>query len=170
MALVLFGGALAVGLLAEGARLLGANSADVLFSGQASVPAEVAETSAATLVVLLVAKGLGYAISLGCGFRGGPVFPAIFLGIAVASFADIWFGASPTWAVMVGSAAGMTAGTGLVFAALLFATLLTGSAGVDAVPATVFAATAAWLTRAALGVLWPDADADAAGATADATA
>jgi H+/Cl- antiporter ClcA len=146
MALVLFGGAAAVGLIAEGARLLGADSQNVLFSGQVSTPAIIAEASPRIVLVTLLAKALAYGISLGCGFRGGPVFPAIFLGIAIATFAVIWFDASPTWAVAVGTAAGMTAGTNLVITALLFAGLLVGLNGIDTIPATVLASAAAWLT------------------------
>jgi H+/Cl- antiporter ClcA len=147
---VLLLGGLAVGVIAEVADLLGANSQDVLFSGQASVPALVAENSASIVLLLLVAKGLGYAISLGCGFRGGPVFPAIFLGVALATFPVIWFDVSPTLAVAVGAAAGMAAATRLLLTAMLFATLLVGREGLDAVPAAVLAAATAWLVMAAL--------------------
>jgi H+/Cl- antiporter ClcA len=146
MPTLLLAGGLAVGLLAQLADMLGANSQDVLFSGQSSVPNVVAEDSSRILLVLLVAKGLGYAICLGCGFRGGPVFPAIFLGVGLATFAVIAFDVSPTLAVAVGAAAGMTAGTRLVFASLLFAGLLVGRNGLDAIPAAVLAAAAAWVT------------------------
>src|SRR5262249_61903958 len=88
----------------------------------------------------------GYAISLGCGLRGGPVFPAIFLGIALAIFPVVWFDVSPTLAVAAGAAAGMAAGTRLLITSTLFAGLLVSSAGLDAVPAAVLAAVAAWLT------------------------
>jgi H+/Cl- antiporter ClcA len=143
-------GGLAVGLLAETARVLGADSQDVLFSGQSAIPSLVGETSAGIVLVLLLTKGLGYAVSLGCGFRGGPVFPAIFIGVAVACLCVIWLDRSPTWAVAVGAAAGMTAGTGLVFSALLFGQLLVGLNGLDAIPAAVIAVAAAWITREAL--------------------
>jgi H+/Cl- antiporter ClcA len=169
MAPVLLAGGLAVGLLAEAVRLLGANSQDELFSGQSAIPDLVVEGSAATVLVLLVAKAFGYGICLGCGFRGGPVFPAIFLGIAVAMLPVIWFDVSPTWAVAVGAAAGMTAGTRLVFASLLFSGLLVGTAGADALPAAVLATTAAWLSTTALRTRWPepgDAPAPAGGALA----
>jgi chloride channel protein, CIC family len=146
----LLAGGLIVGLLAEAARLLGADSQDVLFSGQAGVPALVAETSTHVVLVLLFAKALGYMVSLGCGFRGGPVFPAIFIGIAVAMLPVIWFDVSPTWAVAVGAAAGMTAGTGLVFSSLLFSMLLVGQNGLHAIPAAVFAVAAAWIARQAI--------------------
>ena len=97
-------GGLAVGCIAELADLLGAHSQDVLFSGQASVPTLVTETSAWIVLLLLVAKALAYAISLGCGFRGGPVFPAIFLGVGLATFTEIAFNVSSTAAVAIGAA------------------------------------------------------------------
>jgi Voltage gated chloride channel len=137
---LLLAGGLTVGVVAELADVLGAHADDVLFSGQASVPAVVAEDSAWIVLLLLAAKALGYAICLGCGFRGGPVFPAIFIGIALATFAVILFDVSPTLAVAVGSAACMAAISRLLFASVLFAVLLVGSVGVDATPAAVFAA------------------------------
>jgi H+/Cl- antiporter ClcA len=146
----LLGGGLAVGLLAQAADWLGADSQDVLFSGQASVPALVAEDSTKIVAILLVAKALAYAISLGCGFRGGPVFPAIFVGIALAMLAVIWFDVSPTLAVAIGAAAGTAAVTRLLVTSALFASLLVGTAGIDAVPAAVLAACAAWLTIAVI--------------------
>ncbi len=150
MAGLLLVGGLAVGALAELAELLGADSQDVLFSGQASVPALAMPASTKVLVILVVAKGLGYAICLGCGFRGGPVFPAIFLGISVATFAVDWFGVSPTLAVAAGAAAGMCATTRLLLTSILFGSLLVGLQGADAVPAVVLAAAAAWLTMSFL--------------------
>jgi H+/Cl- antiporter ClcA len=142
---LLLAGGLAVGVLAVVADALGASSQDVLFSGQYSMTALVAEDSAKILLVLVAAKAIGYAICLGCGFRGGPVFPAIFLGVGLAMFAVIAFDVSPTLAVAVGTAAGMAAMTKLLIAPLLFAALLVGSAGFDAVPAAVLAASAAWV-------------------------
>jgi chloride channel protein, CIC family len=150
LAVLLLGGALAVGALALLARALGANSQDVLFSGQASVPALVAEQSLKIVLILLVAKALAYAVSLGCGFRGGPVFPAIFLGVALASLAEIIFNTSPTLAVAVGAAGGMAAMTRLLFAPVLFAILLVGDNGLGTVSAAVLASAAAWLVTSAL--------------------
>jgi H+/Cl- antiporter ClcA len=157
---LLAGGALAVGMLAELARLLGADSQDVLFSGQASVPSVVSAGSTRVVVILLVAKALAYAVCLGCGYRGGPIFPAIFLGVALASLPVVWFGVSPTLAIAVGAAAGMAAQTRLLISPLLFAALLVGSNGTDAIPAAVLAAAAAWLTVHALDHGQPGAGAD----------
>jgi H+/Cl- antiporter ClcA len=150
MPLLLILGGLTVGLLAQTASWLGADAENVLFSGQAAVPAVVAEDSAKIVLILLVAKALAYGVCLGCGFRGGPVFPAIFLGVALATFPVIWFDVSPTLAVAVGAAAGMAAVTRMLLTPILFASLLVGPAGVDAVPGAVVAAATAWLVIAVL--------------------
>jgi H+/Cl- antiporter ClcA len=147
---LLVAGGAAVGLLALGADALGGDSQDVLFSGQAAVPDVVTEGSATVVLVLLTAKALAYAISLACGFRGGPVFPAVFVGVALATFPVLAFDVSPTLAVAAGTAAGMTAVTRLLFAPLVFATLLVGTNGLDAVPAAVLATAAAWIVTMAL--------------------
>lgn len=147
---LLLAGGLAVGLLAELAGLLGADSQDVLFSGQASLPAVVAEESAGVVVVLVVAKALAYGICLGCGFRGGPVFPSIFIGVGVAVLAAIALDISSTAAVAMGCAAGTAAATRLLISPLVIAALLVGTAGLDAVSPAVMAASAAWLTVHAL--------------------
>ena len=138
MAVLLVGGGLVVGLLALLARWLGANSQDVLFSGQASVGVLVGK-SAGVILVLLVTKSLAYGVSLGCGFRGGPIFPSIFLGVAVASLAVAWFGTSPTLAIAVGASAGMASQTRLLIAPLVLAALLVGTAGGGAAPAAAIA-------------------------------
>jgi H+/Cl- antiporter ClcA len=143
-------GGLAVGLLALGAEQLGVDAEDVLFSGQTSIPAVVSQTSLLTLTVLIVAKGLAYVISLASGFRGGPIFPALFLGIGLAAYAVELAGLSPTLAIAVGAAAGMAAQTRLVVTSMLFAALLVGSAGADAITAVVLATVAAYLTAVAL--------------------
>ena len=137
---------------------LGASSQDVLFSGQASIPSLVGEDSARIVIVLLAAKALAYAVCLGCGFRGGPVFPAIFLGVAVAMVAAIAFDMSPTLALAVGTTRAkppMTAMTRLILASLIIAALLVGTAGVEAVPVAALAAVAAWMTMAAIDTRFP---------------
>ena len=146
---LLLGGGLAVGLLAELGGQLGADPLDILFSGQASLNA-VTSSSTKIVLVLLVAKLLAYGVSLGCGFRGGPVFPAIFLGVALASLTVVVFDVSPTLAIAVGAAAGTAAQTRLLITPVLLAAVLVGTQGTDAVPAAVLASAAAWLTMAAI--------------------
>jgi len=149
VAALLLGG-LAVGALAQLATVFGVAPDDVLFSGQASIPALVSESSLIALVVLVIAKAAAYAVSLATGFRGGPIFPAVFLGVGVAAFAVELFGTSPTFAIAIGCAAGMAAQTRLVVTSMLFAALLVGSGGFDAIAGAVFATVASWLTVQAL--------------------
>jgi H+/Cl- antiporter ClcA len=150
MAVPLLLGALAVGALALMVRALGGDSQDELFSGQAALPGVAAEGSVAILVLMLLAKAVAYGICLGCGFRGGPVFPPIFLGIAAAMIPVVVFDMSPTLAVAVGAAAGMAAATRMLFSPVLFAALLVGSGAQATLPAAVLASAAAWLTATAL--------------------
>jgi H+/Cl- antiporter ClcA len=150
MPALLLAGGLAVGVIAQAGDALGANSQDILFSGQSAIPALAAAGSTKVVVILIVGKFLAYAVSLGCGFRGGPIFPAIFLGIALAALCEVWFGMSPTVAIAIGAGAGMAAQTRLLISPLLFAALLVGSQGVDTISASVMAVAAAWLSMRVL--------------------
>jgi H+/Cl- antiporter ClcA len=143
-------GGLATGLLAALGVALGADYSEILFSGQSAVPVLVTETSAAVLLVILLTKALAYAVALGCGFRGGPVFPAIALGLTLAMFPVLWWGSSPTVAVAIGAAAGMAAMTRLPFSGVLFGTLLVGTGNLDVVPVAGLAAVFAWLVTVAM--------------------
>lgn len=160
---LLLAGGLVTGLIAQLASVLGADSQDVLFSGQTSIVPLVAEGSFGIVMLLIVAKSLAYMICLACGFRGGPVFPAIFIGVGLAMLAVVAFDVSTTLAVAIGSAAGMAAALRLLFAPLILATLLTGSEGLDTAPAAVLAASAAWLVATALERRAEARDAAAAG-------
>ncbi|MBI1376349.1 MAG: chloride channel protein [Frankiales bacterium] len=143
---VLLAGGLAVGLLALATQGLGGDSQNVLFSGQFSLPALVDGSSSQwVLLVTVLAKLLGYAICLGAGFRGGPVFPAIFIGVGTAVLIGTPFGMSTTAALAIGTACGMAAFTRLIFASLVFAILISGAAALAAQPAAVLAAATAWV-------------------------
>lgn len=168
MPVVLIGGGLGVGLIAFVCQQLGVSPNDVLFSGQSALPDLVNAGTVSLLGVLLVAKMIGYGLSLGSGYRGGPIFPAIFLGVALASVAHVVLGVSPTLAIAVGTAAGMAAQTRLLFSPLLFAALLVGSAGTDTLPAAVFATVTAWLLTTGLTNrgLWPKPSTTTAASTA----
>src|ERR1700677_265430 len=82
----------------------GKGFSEILFSGQDGLPGLVAHAptwSLSALVLLLLFKGVAYSISLG-SFRGGPTFPAIFLGAAAGIMAARLPGFSITPAVAVG--------------------------------------------------------------------
>jgi H+/Cl- antiporter ClcA len=150
LAAALLGGGLAVGLLALAADALGSDSQDVLFSGQHSIAPLIAETSTGVVLVLVAAKAIAYAVSLVAGFRGGAIFPAIFLGIGVATLPVVWFDMSATFAVACGAAAGMAAHGRFLISSMLFSALLVGSQGFDTISGAVLAAAAAWITATAL--------------------
>ena len=81
----------------------------VLFSGQdefASVLKDASTLSLTTLGLLLVFKGAAWSISLG-NFRGGPTFPALFLGLVGGLLAGHLPGFSETPAVAVLMGAGV---------------------------------------------------------------
>jgi H+/Cl- antiporter ClcA len=51
-------------------------------SGEELISDLPALTSASTVFAIIVLKSIAYAVSLGAGFRGGPFFPAMFIGAA----------------------------------------------------------------------------------------
>ena len=72
------------GLAVVFAEVTDRSSAEVLFSGQDQLPSLIQTAggwSVGALVLLFACKGIAYGLSLSC-FRGGPVFPALFLGAA----------------------------------------------------------------------------------------
>jgi H+/Cl- antiporter ClcA len=143
---------LAVGGLAVVYRAIADRPVDlVLFSGQEELPDIVAEGSAWVLALLVVAKGLAWALSLGAGFRGGPVFPAIAIGVAIGVMAaDVLPGFETTPAVATGIAAGTSAVLRVPFTAVLLATLLLGSSAAAVSPIAVLASAAGWIVAVAL--------------------
>ena len=89
---------------------------------------------------------VAYAASIAAGFRGGPVFPALFLGVGVGVLATVAFdGFSITAAVAAGVAAAVAAALRTPFTGALIAALLVGSAGTNTIPLAVIAAILAWL-------------------------
>jgi H+/Cl- antiporter ClcA len=149
---VLLAAGLLVGTLAVVFRATADRPVDlVLFSGQSELPAVVAEGSAGVLALLVLTKGIAYALSLGAGFRGGPVFPAIALGVAAAmAAANVLPGLHTTPAVAAGIAAGTTAVLRVPFTAVLLASLLMGPSALDVAPIAVLAAATAWVVATVL--------------------
>lgn len=119
----------------------------VLFSGESSLPGLVAHAgtwSLGALVLLIVFKGLGYSLSLG-SFRGGPTFPAVFLGAAGGILASHLPGFPTTAAVAVGMGAAVAAVLRLPLTAIALATLLTVHAGTGDEPLIIVAVVVAYL-------------------------
>lgn len=127
-------------------------ASDVLFSGQAALPALVTGSgsySAGTLVLLLVCKGLAYAVCLG-SFRGGPIFPAMFLGAAGGLALSHLPGLEPVAGAAMGIGALCVVMLGFPLVSVLLATLLLMSDGLDVMPLVIVAVVVAYVGRARL--------------------
>lgn len=144
--------ALVTAALALGVRAAtGAPLDAVLFSGQAAMGDVLTATSAGTLLLVVAAKSLAYAACLGSGFRGGPIFPALFLAVAVAVAASLLLGsAEATGLVAAAVAAAGAAGFRMPFTAALLAYLLTAPAGNAVVTPALVGAVVGLLTVLAL--------------------
>lgn len=142
----------AVGLVY--AATTGRDVTEVLFSGQESIGAlltQADEYTIGALLLLLVCKAAGYGLALGA-FRGGPVFPATFLGAA----GGIALSHLPGLPLLAGAAIGIGAMTvvmlRLPLVSVLLATVLLDS-GLDLMPMVIVAVVVAhvltaWLDRA----------------------
>jgi H+/Cl- antiporter ClcA len=124
----------------------------VLFSGQDAIGpliSDEATWSLSALALLLGFKGLAYAFSL-AGFRGGPVFPALFLGAAGGLMAAQLPGFSITPAVAVCIGAAVVSVLRLPLAAVVLATLLTSGGGIGAGPVIIVGVVVAFLVTVSL--------------------
>jgi H+/Cl- antiporter ClcA len=102
----------------------------VLFSGQSAMPDYLALTSVGTALVILVGKFVGYSASMGSGFRGGPIFPAVAMGVILSTAATLVVDGTTTSALAAtGIAAATAACLRMPFTALLLGVMLTYPAG-----------------------------------------
>src|SRR5262249_30377779 len=101
---------------------------------------------------LLVFKGLAWAISLG-NFRGGPAFPALFLGASAGVLAAHLPGLAQTPAVAALMAAGCAATLPLPLSSLVTTLVLVPHAGVGLPSLIVGAAVVAFVPVEALAAL-----------------
>jgi hypothetical protein len=146
-----------IGLAVAGLAIAFSEAADksvseVLFSGEFSIGPLVSDPGAwslSALALLIGFKGLAYALALG-SFRGGPVFPAMFLGAAGGVMAAELPGFELTPAVAVGMGAAVASVLRLPLAAMALAVLLTLPAGPGAAPLVIVGVIAAYLATLAL--------------------
>ena len=147
----------AAGLAVGGLAIAFAESTDqspdaVLFSGQeafGSLFGQAATVSLSTLALLLLFKGLAWSISLG-NFRGGPTFPAIFLGVTAGLMAGHLPDYAEPQAVAVLVGASCVAVLRLPLSSVLIASLLCARAGFAITPLVVVAVAVAYLTSETL--------------------
>jgi H+/Cl- antiporter ClcA len=128
------------------------SSSLVLFSGQNQMGTLVGEAtgwSVGAVLLLIVCKGLAYAVSLS-SFRGGPVFPAIFIGAAAGIATADLPGLSLVPAVAMGIGAMCTVMLTLPLTSTLLATLLLAADGLAAMPLVIVAVVVAYVVTARL--------------------
>ncbi|MDF2144807.1 chloride channel protein [Knoellia sp. p5-6-4] len=146
---------LLIGLTAMTYQLLSGNSfSQVLFSGQDALPDLVADASSYSLGALLLLAGckmLAYGLSLSA-FRGGPVFPAMFIGAVLGIAASGLPGLDLAPAIGMGIGAMCCAMLRLPLTSTLLATLLLGVDGVAVTPQVVVAVAVAFVLTMVLPV------------------
>jgi H+/Cl- antiporter ClcA len=144
---------LAVGALAViYAQASGHNVTDVLFSGQdamAPLISQGAGYSLGALLLLVACKGLAYGASL-ASFRGGPVFPAMFLGAAGGIALSQLPGLPMVAGVAMGIGAMCVVMLRLPLTSVLLATLLLAADGLAVMPLVIVAVAVAYVASARL--------------------
>jgi hypothetical protein len=129
------------------ALITGHSPEEALFSGQQTIVTLVSEPqrwSEGDLLVLIACYGFGYAVSL-ASFRGGPVFPAVMLGVAagelLAGLPDL--GRTP--AIAIAMAALTVSMLRFPVASILLVAILLASSALAAMPVIILAAVTAFI-------------------------
>jgi H+/Cl- antiporter ClcA len=144
---------LLVGLLAVAfTSWTGHSYSYILFSGQDQLPAlfsDGVKFSAGTLALIVVMKGIAYSLSL-VSFRGGPTFPAIFLGAVIGVLLSNLTGLVLVAAVAMGMGAMLAAMLRLPLTAVLLTTIFLGGDGVKTMPLTIVAVVVSYVLMVGL--------------------
>jgi len=126
---------------------------DVLFSGQNDMGTLIQHASAysvGALLLLLLCKGLAYGVSLS-SFRGGPIFPALFIGTAGGIAMSHLPGLPLVAAVAMGIGAMSAAAMKLPLTSVLLASLLLLSDAAKVMPLVIMAVVVAYVAVARIG-------------------
>ena len=126
------------------------SSSEVLFSGQSALGPFISNSASYTvgaLLLLLVCKGIAYGVSLS-GFRGGPTFPAMFLGAVGGVALSHLPGLPLVYGVAMGIGAMTVVMLRLPLTSVLLATLLLSSDGLQVTPVVIVAVAVAYVASA----------------------
>ncbi len=143
-------GLVIAGLAIAFAAGTGKGTSEVLFDGQDALGPFITHSASYTvgaLLLLLACKGLAYGASLS-SFRGGPVFPSMFLGAAGGIALAHLPGLPLVPGVAMGIAAMCTVLLGLPMTSVLLATLLLGADGLAVMPEVIVAVAVAYVASA----------------------
>jgi H+/Cl- antiporter ClcA len=149
------------GLAIAFAAATGKSSSLVLFSGQSALGpfiGQAASYSVGALLLLFACKGLAYGVSLS-SFRGGPVFPAMFIGTVGGAAMSHLPGLPLVPAVAMGIGAISVTMLRLPLTSVLLATLLLASDGLAVTPLVIVAVVIAYIITVRLS---PPADSEPA--------
>jgi H+/Cl- antiporter ClcA len=130
----------------------GKGSSEVLFSGQSALGPFITHSASYTvgaLLLLIACKGLAYGASLS-GFRGGPTFPALFIGAVGGVALSHLPGLPLVYGVAMGIGAMCAVMLRLPLTSVLLATLLLSSDGLQVMPLAIVAVVVAYVASARL--------------------
>ena len=151
--LLIPGAAVVVGVIAiVFAQVTGQPAESILFSGQSAMPDVVQRAptlSLGILVALLLFKGLAWSVSLG-SFRGGPTFPAIFVGLVGGLIATSLFGLPEAAMIGIGMGAMTVSMLRLPLSSVILAMVL-AQAGLSVAPLIIVAVVVAYIATELLG-------------------
>jgi H+/Cl- antiporter ClcA len=170
----LVAGLVVAGLAIAYAEGAGKSSSEVLFSGQSALGPLITNSAAYTvgaLLLLLVCKSLAYGVSLS-SFRGGPVFPSLFIGATGGMALSHLPGLQLVAGVAMGMGAMCAVMLTLPLTSVLLATILLFSDGLTVMPLVIVAVVVAYVGAARLAPVpaaEPGATAAPAGASPAAT-
>ena len=141
-----------IGLAVAGLAIIfaaatGKASSEVLFSGQSALGPFISQSASYTvgaLLLLLACKGLAYGISLS-SFRGGPTFPALFLGAVGGVALSHLPGLPLVDGVAMGIGAMSVVMLRLPLTSVLLASLLLASDGLAVMPLVIVAVVVAYV-------------------------
>ena len=146
-------GLIVAGLAVIFSQATGKGSDEVLFSGQNQVGpfiTHAASYGVGALVLLVAMKALAYGVSLS-SFRGGPVFPSIFIGAVGGVLLSHLPGLPLVPAVGMGMGAMLVGMLRLPLTSVLLASLLLFSDGLAIMPVVIVAVITAYVV-----VMWLD--------------
>jgi H+/Cl- antiporter ClcA len=120
---------------------------EALFSGQATIETLVTDPghwTEAELLMLAACFGFGYALSL-AAFRGGPIFPAVLLGVMFGVLLDDLPGLGRTPGIAIGMAGFAVAMLRLPLSSIVLVAVLLGPEEPGVIPLAILAAVTAFV-------------------------
>ena len=150
------------GLAIAYAEGTGKSSSEVLFSGQSALAPLITHSTSYTvgaLVLLVACKCLAYGVSLS-SFRGGPIFPSLFIGAAGGMALSHLPGLPLVAGVAMGIGAMSAVMLSLPLTTVLIATILLSSDGLTLMPLVIVAVVVSHVTAARIEPTAPQAAKD----------